>query len=152
MVTLGHFWYNSSPHFVSSLSTAQSGTTSCQDVQAWPTLRLTSSFPHILTTIQSAHFYRTRPGLSWATRLHDQNELSGQLSDRHAFNLVRSANNGTILNQHRWSHMSQPTHRLRPTSIYITPRFCSTIANKPTVLRYPPISRKWQEITRSKHG
>ena len=48
-----------------------------------------SGSPHILTTIQSVHFYRTRPGLSWATQLHGQNELSGQLSDRHAFNMTR---------------------------------------------------------------
>ena len=34
MVALGHLWYNSGPHFVGSISAAQSGTTSCQDIQA----------------------------------------------------------------------------------------------------------------------
>ena len=38
--------------------------TRCQDVQAQPALGLTSSSPHILTTIQSAHFYRMGLGLS----------------------------------------------------------------------------------------
>ena len=109
MVTLGYLWYNSGPHFAGSISAAQSGTTSCQDVQAWPTLGLMSGSPHILTTIQSAHSYRTGPSLSWATRLHGQNELSNQLSERHAFNLDRSANNGTILNRHRRDQHSQPT-------------------------------------------
>ena len=108
-VTLGHLWYNLGPHFVGSISTAQLGMTSCQDNQYYPTLGLMSSSPHILTTIQSAHSYRAGPGLSWATRLRGQNELSGQLSDRHVFNLIRSANNGTVLNRHRWNHMSQPT-------------------------------------------
>ena len=88
-----------------------------------------SSYSHILTTIQSAHFYRAGPSLGWATQLHGRNELSDQLSDRHAFNLVRSANNGTVLNRHRWNHMSQPIHRLRSAFIYITPWFFSTIAN-----------------------
>ena len=68
-----------------------------------------SGSPHILTTIQSVHSYKVGPGLSWATRLRGRNELSDQLSDRHAFNLVRSANNGTVLNRHRRIHMSQPT-------------------------------------------
>ena len=45
------------------------------------------------------------------------------------FNLVRSANNGTVLNQHRQKDMSQSTHRLHPASIYITPWFFSMIAN-----------------------
>ena len=112
-----------------SISAAQSGTTSCQDVQARPTLGLTSGSPHILTTIQSAHFHRMGPGLSGATRLCGQNELSGQLSERHAFNLDRVTNNGTVLNRHRQNHMSQSTHRLHPASIYITPWFYSMIAN-----------------------
>ena len=112
-----------------SPSAAQSGKTSCQDVQALPTLGLMSGSPHILTTIQSTHFDRAGPGLSWATQLHGRNELSGQLSDRHTFNLVKSANNGTVLNRHRRNHMSQPTHRLRPASIYIIPWFFSTITN-----------------------
>ena len=129
MVTLGHLWYNSGPHFAGSISAAQSGTTSCQDDLDYPTLGLTFGSPHILTTIQSVHFYRTRPGLSWATWLRGRNKLSGQLSERHAFNLDRSTNNGMVLNRHRQNHMSQPMHRLRPTSSYITPWFLSTIAN-----------------------
>ena len=90
-VALGHLWYNSGPHFMGSPSAADSGTTSCQDVQARPALGLMSGSPHILTTIQSAHSNRAGPGLSWATWLRGQNELSSQLSDRHVFNLVRSA-------------------------------------------------------------
>jgi hypothetical protein len=128
-VALGHLWYNSGPYFVGSSSAAQSGTTNCQDDQDYPALRLTSGFPHIFTTIQSAHFYWMGSALSWATQLRNRNELSGQLSERHAFNLVRNANNGTVLNQHRQNHMSQPTHRLRPASIYITLWLYSTIAN-----------------------
>ena len=64
MVVLGHLWYNSGPYFMGSISAAQPGTTNCQDDQDYPALRLTSGSPHILTTIQSAHFDRMRPGLS----------------------------------------------------------------------------------------
>ena len=88
-----------------------------------------SGSPRILTTIQSAHSNRTEPILSWATRLRYRNELSDQLSERHAFNLDRSANNGMVLNWHRQNHMSQPIYRLHLASSYITPWFCSTIAN-----------------------
>ena len=98
-----------------------------------------SDSSHILTTIQSAHSNRTGPSLSWATRLHGRNKLFSQLSERHAFNLVRSANNGTVLNRHRRNHMSQPTYRLRPASSYITQWFCSTIAiiaNRDSVSTY----------------
>ena len=70
--------------------------------------RLTSGSPHIITTIKSVYFYRTGPGLSWATWLHGRNELSVQLSEWHAFNLDRSANNGTVLNRHRRDQHSQP--------------------------------------------
>ena len=38
--------------------------------------------------LQSAHFHFSASGLSWATRLRGRNELSGQLSDRHAFNMT----------------------------------------------------------------
>ena len=51
MVALGHLWYNSGPHFAGSISAARPGTTSYQDDQDYPTLRLTSGSPHILTTI-----------------------------------------------------------------------------------------------------
>ena len=129
MVALGHLWYNSGTHYAGSLSATQSGTTSCQDDQDNLALGLMAGSPHILTTIQSAHFFRMGPGLSWATWLRSWNELSGQLSERHVFNLVRSANNGVVLNWHRWNHMSPPTHRLCPTSIFITSWFFSTIAN-----------------------
>ena len=129
MVALGHLWYNLGPHFVGSTSAAQSGMTSCQDDQDYPALGLTSGSLHILTNIQSAHSYRIGLGVSWATRLRGRNELSSQLSERHAFYLVRSANNGMVLNRHRWNHMSPPTHRLRPASIYITLWFFFTIAN-----------------------
>ena len=64
MVALGHLWYNSGTHFVGLTSAAQSGTTSCQDNQDYPALGLTSGSPHILTTIQSVHFYRTGTDLS----------------------------------------------------------------------------------------
>ena len=37
---------------------------------------------------QSAHFHFLVFGLSWATRLCGRNELSDQLSDRHAFNMT----------------------------------------------------------------
>ena len=152
---LGHLWYNSGTHFVVSISAAQPGTTSCQDDQDYPTLRLMLGSTHILTTMQSAHSNRTAPGLSWATRLRGWNESSDQLSDRHAFNLVRSAYNGTVLNWHRQNHMSQPTHRLR-TSIYITPWFFSMIAN---IVNRAPVSTYISQVTgksldfyRSKHG
>ena len=129
MVALGHLWYNLGTHFAGSTSAAKSGTTSCQDDSDYPTLGLMLGSLHILTTIQSVHFYQTGPGLSWATQLHGPNESFGQLSDRHAFNLVRRANNGTVLNRHRRNHMSQPTHRLHLASIYITLWFSSMIAN-----------------------
>ena len=64
VVTLGHLWYNLGPHFVGLISAAQSGTTNYQDVQARPALGLTSGSPHILTTIQSMHFYKMGPNLS----------------------------------------------------------------------------------------
>ena len=88
MVALGHLWYNSGPHFMGLISATQPGTTSCQDVQARAALGLTSSSPHILTTIQSVHSYRAGSGLSWATRLRGRNELSDQLSERHAFKMT----------------------------------------------------------------
>ena len=121
-IALGHLWYNLGTHFTGSYHAAQSGTTSCQDVQDYPTLGLTSG------SLQGAH-NRTRPDLNWATQLRGRNNLSSQLNDRHAFNIVRSANNGTVLNRHRWNHMSQPTHRLRLASSFITQWFYSTIAN-----------------------
>ena len=60
MVALSHLWYNLGTYFVGSICAAQSGTTSCQDDQDYPALGLMSGSPHILTTIQSAHFDRTR--------------------------------------------------------------------------------------------
>ena len=63
-IDLGHLWYNSGTHFVGSISAAQPGTTSCQDIQALPALGIMSGSMHILTTIQSAHSNRTRPDLS----------------------------------------------------------------------------------------
>ena len=106
MVALGNLSYNSGTHFMSLISAAQSGTTGCQDNQDYPALGLIPGSPHILTTIQSAHFYRTGHDLSLATRLRGQNESSSQLSDRHVFDLVKRANNGTVLNRHRQNHMS----------------------------------------------
>ena len=64
MVALGHLWYNSGPHFTASISATQLGTTSYHDDQDYPTLGLKSDSPHILTTIQSAHFDKMRLGLS----------------------------------------------------------------------------------------
>ena len=87
-IALGHLWYNSGPHFTGSPSAAQSGTTSCQDDQVYPALGLMFGSPHILTTIQSAHSYRTRPSLNCATRLCGWNKLFGQLSERHAFKMT----------------------------------------------------------------
>ena len=43
--------------------------------------------------------------------------------------LLEAPNNDTVLTRHRRIHMSQPTHRLRPASIYITPWFFSMTAN-----------------------
>ena len=72
-VALGHLLCNLGTYFAGSISTAQLGTTSYLDNQDYPALGLMSGSPHILTTIQSAHFDRTRP--SWATRLRSWNEL-----------------------------------------------------------------------------
>ena len=51
MAVLGHLWYNLGPHFMGSISAAQSGTTSCQDDQDYTALGLMFGSPHILTTI-----------------------------------------------------------------------------------------------------
>ena len=48
----------------------------------------TNGSPHILTTTRVRTFTSRSSGLSWATRLHGRNELSSQLSDRHAFNMT----------------------------------------------------------------
>ena len=64
IVALGHLWYNLGPHFVGSISAAQPGTTSCQDDQDYPTLRLMAGSSQILNTIQSAHSNRVGPTLS----------------------------------------------------------------------------------------
>jgi hypothetical protein len=71
--------------------------------------------------LQCAHFDRMIPGQSWATRLHGWNDLSVQLSERHAFNLDRSVDYSTILNQHRQNHYKLQHHqhiRFRPVSSY----------------------------------
>ena len=107
-VALGHFWYNSSTHFTGSPSVAQSGTPNARTFR--PSLPLGSvwlpAHPYYhpeCALLQS----RAQPKLSYsASRLE---QVSGQLSDKHAFYLIRSANNGTVLNRHRRNHMSQPT-------------------------------------------
>ena len=140
MVALGHLWYNSGPHFVGSPSAAQSGTNGSQVAQAMPAHGprpgcLGHACPRSIDPlpehpyIESAHSNRAGPIVSWVTRLRVRNELSGQLSDRHAFNLVRSANNGTVLNRHRRNHMSQPTIDSAWPWFTFTPWFFSTIAN-----------------------
>ena len=45
--------------------------------------------PHILTASRVRTLTARVPGLSLATRLHGQNDLSGQLCERHAFNMIR---------------------------------------------------------------
>ena len=145
-VASGHLWYNSGTHFMGSSSAAQSGTTSCQYDQDYPTLGLTSGSLHILTTIQSAHSNRMGPALSSATQLHSRNELSGQLSERHAFNIDKSANNGMVLNRHRWDQHSQPTpcaYKILPSlHLDYIPWLFSTIANIANRAPYPPIPRR----------
>ena len=86
-IALGHLWYNSGTHFAGPYRAAQSGTPDARTFR--PSLPLGS----VWSPPQGAH-NKTGPSLSWITRLRGQNELSGQLSERHAFNLVRSANNG----------------------------------------------------------
>ena len=107
-VTLGHLSYNSGLNFAGSISTALSGTNqllgrsglACPWTHIW-----LPAHPYYL---QCVHFDRMRPGLSWATWLRGRNEFSGQLSERHVFNLERSANIGTILNRHGHDQHSQP--------------------------------------------
>ena len=94
MIALGHLWYNSCTHFAGPYRAAQSGTPDARMLR--PNLPLGS----VYRSPEGAH-NRTVPGLSWITRLHGRNELSGQLSERHAFNLVRSSNNGMVLDRHR---------------------------------------------------
>jgi hypothetical protein len=48
-----------------------------------------NSSPHIFTSSRVRTFYLLTSGLSWATRLHSQKDLSGQLNVRHAFNMTR---------------------------------------------------------------
>jgi len=86
VVASGHLWYNSgtnsrvrvAPHSQGVHSTRRS--ISPLDLRQW-----LPAHPYYR---QSAHFYFSASGLSWATRLHNQIELSGQLSDRHAFNMT----------------------------------------------------------------
>ena len=47
------------------------------------------SSPHFLTTSRVRTLTPRVPGLSGATRLHGRNDLSGQLCERHAFNMTR---------------------------------------------------------------
>jgi hypothetical protein len=54
-----------------------------------------NSSPHILTSSRVHTFYLLTSGLSWATRLCGQNDLSSQLNVRHAFNMTR----GHTMNQ-----------------------------------------------------
>ena len=129
MVTLGHLWYNLGPiHGFDQRRTIRD-TTGCQ-VDQDSNLRLAS---HRLPThpyyLHCVHSNRMRPVLICATQLRGRNELFGQLTERHEFNLDRVANNGMVLNRHRRNHMRQPTQRLCPSSSYITLWFCSTIAN-----------------------
>jgi hypothetical protein len=65
-----------------------------------------------------AHSNRPASGLSRATRLHGQTPGSGQLSERHTFNMNRERLQASVLNWHRWSHYmpSSPTS-LRPVLI-----------------------------------
>ena len=91
-VASGHLWYSSGTKFMGPSSTALSGSPLYQDINLPLDLRQwlpTHPYYH-----QSAHFHFPAFSLSWATRLRGQNELSGQLSDRHAFNMTwgRTAN------------------------------------------------------------
>ena len=57
-----------------------------------------NSSPHILTTTRVRTFTSRSSGLSWATRLRGRNELSGQLSDRHVFNMTWGRTTNRSLN------------------------------------------------------
>ena len=54
--------------------------------------------PHILTTSKVRTLTARVPGLSWATWLRGRSDLSGQLCERHAFNMTRWTSNGRSLN------------------------------------------------------
>ena len=119
-VALGHFWYNSGPHFTGLPSAAQLGMTSCQDDQDYPTLGLMSSSPvHPYFHPECALWQnKALPKLSylasWSERVIQPAKWEACVQ-----NDMR-ASNDVVLNRHRWNHMSQPTHRLRSASSYIS--------------------------------
>ena len=82
-VASGHLWYNSGTNFMGPISaTPLEILPICQEDQdSNPPLDLRhwlSAHPYCL---QCVHFH-------WATRLHGRNDLSDQLSARHAFNMT----------------------------------------------------------------
>jgi hypothetical protein len=86
---LGHLWYNSGTKFVDPPNAASSGTPICQDAQD---SNLPMDSCHWVPTHLTSSRVRTHtdrvPRLSWATRLCGRNELSNQLSVKHAFNIT----------------------------------------------------------------
>jgi hypothetical protein len=95
-VMSGYLWYNSGP-FMGMTSTAHSRTNQ---------LLGRSGLPYPWTHI-------------WLPAMC-RNDLSGQISERHAFNLDKSSNNGTVLNRHRWGKTcTQYLHALLPLNHHI---------------------------------
>ena len=82
-------------------------------------------FPNILIVSRVRTLTTRVPGLSWATRLRGQNNLSGQLCERHAFNMtsnVRSLNDTDRIT-------TIPQHKTPPgLHLFNSTRLCSMIA------------------------
>ena len=89
-IALGHLWCNSGTHFAGLYCVAQSGTLDARMLRPSLPLGLVWSFPG-----RSAQQNGSRPELNYSA------SRSERVIRKHAFNLVRSANNGTVLNRHR---------------------------------------------------
>jgi hypothetical protein len=92
--------------------------------QALPTLGQTVS-PHNCLPLVCATSYQIS-GLNRATRLHGRNDLSFQLSVRHAFNLDWCPTTRTVLKRHRREYQH---HILPGLHLFINTWLISTIAN-----------------------
>jgi len=93
-IALGHLWYNSGTYFAGPYRATQSGTPDARTFR--PSLPLGSIWsPPARSTQQNG----SRPELSYSALRSER--VIRPASDRHAFNLVKSANNGTVLNRHR---------------------------------------------------
>ena len=148
-IALGHLWYNSGTHFAGPYCAAQSGTPDARMLR--PSLPLGSvwSFPG-----RSAQQNDSRPELNY----------SASRSER----VIRPAKWEACVQscqkfQQRYGPWSTQTgidphprppclvaflSVSRPVSIYINHGSFPQWRLWPIVLRYPPISRRWQEITR----